>query len=81
MEAKAAAVEAMPTKQVLELECGNQERFEAGKPMQKILDDATEQLRGYVQGLERQEPGKFDTSAFVVLTVGSRKLIWGRVNM
>ena len=79
-EAKAAVVEAMSTDEVLKLKCSDNNKFKSGKTMQELFDDATEQVKKYIQGLE-EDQGQFDTLAFVVLAVGSRKLIWRRVNM
>jgi hypothetical protein len=81
METRAAAVEAMSEKEVLELKCGVMEKNDYGRTMQQILDGAVTKLEEYVQGLwrrDKQQKKKFDIFAFVVLTVGSRKLVWKR---
>ncbi|CAG8696728.1 15029_t:CDS:2 [Funneliformis caledonium] len=82
MEKRADKVETMSASDVRQLKCGNAERFEIGKTMEDILNDGCEQLIKYVLNLEeddRQNHREFATSAFVVMTVGSRKLIWEKL--
>jgi hypothetical protein len=82
MDAKANHVEKMSIKKLLKLKCGALEKYDKGKTVQQILDEAVKQLEDYMNGLQKrdkQQKKAFDTVAFVVLTVGSRKLLWKRV--
>ena len=76
MEKRANKVETMSINDVRQLKCGNVERFDKGKTIEGIFDDARKQLLNYVNNLKDD----YDTSAFVVMTVGSRRLIWEKIN-
>ncbi|PKY45814.1 hypothetical protein RhiirA4_460484 [Rhizophagus irregularis] len=76
MEQRAKKVEAMSISDVHQLKCGNAERFDKGKTIEDIFNDARKQLLNYVHNLKDD----FHTSAFVVMSVGSRRLIWEKIN-
>ncbi|CAG8520399.1 16181_t:CDS:2 [Funneliformis caledonium] len=83
MERKAYKVEAMSRRDVLQLKCNNLEKFNHGKTMREIFNGAREQLLNYVRNLKKddhQNNFEFITSAFVVMAVGSRKLIWEKIS-
>ncbi|RHZ82141.1 hypothetical protein Glove_114g104 [Diversispora epigaea] len=78
MESRVNKVEAMSECDLRQLKCGNGEQFDKGKTMEQILNDGCEQLLVYVHNLNEQDIRnhcEFVTSAFVVLTVGLRKLL------
>ncbi|CAI2197818.1 6687_t:CDS:2, partial [Funneliformis geosporum] len=82
MERKANNVETMSRKDVLQLKCNNSEKFDNGKTMREIFNGACEQLLNYVSNLkddDRQNHREFITLAFVVMAVGSRKLLWKKL--
>jgi hypothetical protein len=63
MEQRAKKVEAMSISDVCQLKCGNAERFDKGKTIEDIFNDARKQLLNYVHNLKDD----FHTSAFVVM--------------
>ena len=81
MERKADLIEAMSLEELLMLRTGNAERNERNKTMEEILGEAEEQVGAYVRGLGVGKEGEdvYTTSAFAVLSVGSRRLIWKKV--
>ncbi|RIB13851.1 hypothetical protein C2G38_2040649 [Gigaspora rosea] len=76
MEEKAKKVEKMSKNEIRQPKCGNSEKFDKGKTIQTIFDEAGRQLLNYVNNLKDDN---YETSAFVVMSVGSRKLIWEKV--
>jgi hypothetical protein len=78
MERRAKKVETMSINNVRNLKCGNAEKFDKGKTVEYIFNDARKQLRNYVQNLK--DSHLYTTSAFVVMSVGSRRLIWEKIN-
>ena len=82
MERRANKIDAMSRSDILQLKCGNSEQFDNGKTIREIFIDACKQLLNYVYNLEkddRQNHHEFITSAFVVMAVGSRKLVWKKI--
>ncbi|CAG8586634.1 20826_t:CDS:2 [Rhizophagus irregularis] len=77
MEQRAQKVETMSISDVRRLKCGNAERFDKGKTIEDIFSDARKQLLNYIHNLK---DNSFHTSAFIVMSVGSRRLIWEKVN-
>ncbi|GBB89570.1 hypothetical protein RclHR1_01630008 [Rhizophagus clarus] len=76
MEQKAKKVETMSISDLRQLKCGNAEQFDKGKTIENIFDDACKQLLNYVHNLKDD----YHISAFVVMSVGSRRLIWEKIN-
>ncbi|GBB99120.1 hypothetical protein RclHR1_03420003 [Rhizophagus clarus] len=76
MEQKAKKVETMSISDVRQLKCSNAEQFDKGKTIGVIFNDACKQLFNYVCNLKDD----YQTSAFVVMSVGSRRLIWEKIN-
>jgi flagellar motor switch protein FliM len=77
MEQRAQKVETMSISDVRRLKCGNAERFDKGKTIEDIFSDARKQLLNYIHNLK---DNSFHTSAFIVMSVGSRRLIWEKIN-
>ncbi|CAI2193233.1 10471_t:CDS:10, partial [Funneliformis geosporum] len=76
MERRANKVDKMSRRDVLQLKCGNAEKFDNGKTIKKIFNGAREQLLKYVHNLkedDRQNHREFITSAFVVMAVFSQQ--------
>jgi len=65
---------------LLQLKTSEGEKFDKSKTMQQILDDAAVQLKGYLKDLKEVDQKNFTISAFVVLSVGSRRLLWEKVD-
>jgi len=79
MDAKADEIEAMSIEELFQLKCGGIDKTpDQGKTVQQIFEAAVKQLMSYVKGLQTQE-NEFDTIAFVVLTVGSRRFIYDKI--
>lgn len=82
MEARADKVEKMTKDDVLQLRCGNAEKYDKGKTIKEVFDNGRQQLLEYVHNLRKndnQNHCKFATTGFVLMTVGSRKLLWEKV--
>ena len=82
LEAKAKKVENMSKEDVCQLKCNAIEQHDKDKTMKQIFNDGHQQLLEYVHNLkekDHQNRHEFSTSAFVVLTVGSRKLLWEKI--
>ncbi|CAG8492947.1 20731_t:CDS:2 [Racocetra persica] len=77
LEEKAKKIEKMSENEIRQLKCSNSEKFDKGKTIQTIFNEACQQLLNYVNNLRDDN---YQTSAFVVMSVGSRKLIWEKVN-
>jgi len=75
MEEKAREIEALSEEELRRLKCNKMDRFEPGKTMQSILDDAVGQLKNYIDNIKED----YEISAFVIFTIGSRRLLWARV--
>ncbi|CAG8474026.1 18205_t:CDS:1, partial [Racocetra fulgida] len=61
---------------IRQLKCSISKKFDKGKTIQTIFDEAGRQLLNYVNNLKDDN---YETSAFVVMSVGSRKLIWEKI--
>ena len=82
MERKANKIEAMSRSNVFQLKCGNLEKFDNSKTIKEIFSGTCEQLFNYVCNLKKddhQNNHEFITLAFIIMAVGSRKLIWEKI--
>ncbi|KAF0550447.1 hypothetical protein F8M41_024424 [Gigaspora margarita] len=76
LEEKAKKVRMIPIEDLRQLKCSNLEKYDKDKSVQDILNNGREQVLNYVRNLD--DKNDYHTSAFVVMSVGSRRVVWDK---
>ncbi|KAF8971988.1 hypothetical protein BGZ46_010181 [Entomortierella lignicola] len=83
LEMKAKDIEVLMDEELLDVKCADSTN-DNGKSMRQILKEAEVQLKEYMRGLVVRDPQggeEFETTGFVVLTVGSRRFLYNKVEL
>ncbi|KAF9201189.1 hypothetical protein BGZ49_008578 [Haplosporangium sp. Z 27] len=83
LEMKAKDIEILMDEELLDVKCADSTN-DNGKSMRQILKEAEVQLKEYMRGLVARDPQdgeEFETTGFVVLTVGSRRFLYNKVEL